>query len=277
MNNPLLKHFRQPALYVKLPSEGKFWPEGSLELPLTGEIPVYPMTTREEIILRTPDALLNGEGVIQVIQNCCPNIKDAWAMPSIDVDNLLIAVRIASYGANMDIDSECPSCKHENTYEIDLLNLLGQIRAPNYAAGIEIDGLTFHLQPQKYSDTNNRSRILFEEQRILDTITASDMEETAKVTQFNTYLQNLVNINMDMLTASTASITADEVEVSDAAQIKEYYDNAPGTVIRTLQTRIEEYTKEVALKPHAVACEECNHQHEIAVEFDYANFFAVGS
>ena len=32
--NPLVKHFRQPALYIKLTSEGKFWKEGSLELPV---------------------------------------------------------------------------------------------------------------------------------------------------------------------------------------------------------------------------------------------------
>ena len=77
-NNPLTKFFRQPAIYLKLPSNGAFWPNDAIELPLTGEIPVYPLTTKDEIILRTPDALLNGEGVVEVIQSCCPSIKDAW-------------------------------------------------------------------------------------------------------------------------------------------------------------------------------------------------------
>ena len=55
--NPLAKHFRQPAIYLQLPSGGKYWPDGSIDLPLNGQIPVYPMTTRDEISIRTPDAL----------------------------------------------------------------------------------------------------------------------------------------------------------------------------------------------------------------------------
>ena len=97
-NNPLAKHFRQPAIYIQLTSQGKFWPENTLELPVTGKIPVYPMTARDEITLRTPDALINGTSVVEVVQSCCPNIKDAWEMPSIDVDSTLIAIRIASFG-----------------------------------------------------------------------------------------------------------------------------------------------------------------------------------
>ena len=100
-SNPLAKHFRQPALYVKLTSNGSFWPDGSLDLPVTGEIPIYPMTTKDEITLRTPDALINGTSVVKVIESCAPNIKDAWKMPTVDVDSTLIAIRIASYGPKM--------------------------------------------------------------------------------------------------------------------------------------------------------------------------------
>ena len=102
--NPLLAHFRQPAIYFQLPSKGQFWQSG-LNMSPTEDLPVYPMTARDEITLRTPDALLNGQGVVDVIQSCCPNITDAWQMPSIDVDATLIALRIASYGNEMSFDS----------------------------------------------------------------------------------------------------------------------------------------------------------------------------
>ena len=62
--NPLAKHFRQPILYLKLPSNGRWYPEGSVELPVTGEIPVYAMTARDEITLKTPDALMNGTSTV---------------------------------------------------------------------------------------------------------------------------------------------------------------------------------------------------------------------
>ena len=121
-SNPLAKHFRQPAIYIKLPSNGKFWPDNTLDLPLTGEIPVMPMTTKDEILLRTPDALMNGSGVVEVMQSCVPNIKNAWVAPSIDIDTIFIAMRIASYGHSMDMETICPKCQEKNLYGIDLTN-----------------------------------------------------------------------------------------------------------------------------------------------------------
>jgi hypothetical protein len=60
-NNPLQQYFRQPAIYVQLPSQGKFYPAGTLNPSTTGEYPVYPMTAIDEITYRTPDALFNGQ------------------------------------------------------------------------------------------------------------------------------------------------------------------------------------------------------------------------
>ena len=121
--NPLSKYFRQPSIYLKLPSNGQFWPDGAVELPVTGEIPVYPLTARDEVTLRTPDALMNGSGVTDVIHSCCPSIKDAWKMPSVDVDAVLIGIRIASYGHSMDLDTNCPKCNEDNRHAVDLTRI----------------------------------------------------------------------------------------------------------------------------------------------------------
>ena len=129
-NNPLGQYFRQPSIYLTLPSRGRYWPDSSLELPATGEIPVLPMTTRDEVTLRTPDALMNGAGIVDVVHSCCPNIKDAWKMPSIDVDAVLIAIRIASYGHGMDLDTNCPYCKEENRHGADLRTILSGMTCP---------------------------------------------------------------------------------------------------------------------------------------------------
>lgn len=55
--NPLKQFFRQPAIYLRLPSNGDFWPAGSLQMTPNSELPVYPMTAIDEITYRTPDAL----------------------------------------------------------------------------------------------------------------------------------------------------------------------------------------------------------------------------
>jgi hypothetical protein len=77
-SNPLRKYFRQPAIHLRLPSGGKFYPDGVVDLPPNGEIPIYPMTAVDEIITRTPDALFNGSAVPDILKSCVPNIKDPW-------------------------------------------------------------------------------------------------------------------------------------------------------------------------------------------------------
>ena len=81
-DNPLKGYFRRPSIYIKLPSGGNYWPQGMLEMPENGELPVYPMTAIDEITYRTPDALFNGQALVDVIQSCIPAIKNAWAIPS---------------------------------------------------------------------------------------------------------------------------------------------------------------------------------------------------
>jgi len=67
-HNPLKKYFRQPKIYISLPSQGKFYPDGSIEMTENGELPVYSMTAKDEMIIKTPDALLNGSSTVEVIQ-----------------------------------------------------------------------------------------------------------------------------------------------------------------------------------------------------------------
>ena len=59
--NPLNKYFRQPAIYVSLPS-GTDYPPHVITPAQTGELGVMPMTAKDEIRFKTPDALMNGQG-----------------------------------------------------------------------------------------------------------------------------------------------------------------------------------------------------------------------
>ena len=85
--NPLNKYFRQAAIHITLPSNGDY-PPHVVTPSATGEFPVMPMTAKDEIKFKTPDALMNGQGVVDVIQSGIPNIKDAWQIKSHDVDTI---------------------------------------------------------------------------------------------------------------------------------------------------------------------------------------------
>jgi len=278
--NPLAKHFRQPAIHFKLPSSGRFWPDGSIDLPLSGEIPIYPMTTRDEITIRTPDALMNGESIVSIIHSCCPNIKDAWKMPSIDVDATLIAIRIASYGQMMDIDTVCPNdkCKEENRHSLDLTGVLDGIRAPNYNLPVEIDDLKIKLQPQSYFESNKINLANFEEQRILEVLTNDNLSEDDKMKIYNEHMQNLIKINLQIITLGTEYIETDDgIRVEEQAFINEFYENAPNKIVREVKKRFDEYAAMMTLPKPKVSCESCNTEYPIEITFNYTNFFGEAS
>ena len=130
--NPLRQFFRQPAIYIKLPSLGNHWPKDTLAMPDNGELPVLPMTAIDEITARTPDALFNGTAVTELIKSCVPCIKDPWSIPTIDLDAILIAIRAATNGNLLDIESTCPSCNESASYNVNLIGLLSKIVVDEY-------------------------------------------------------------------------------------------------------------------------------------------------
>lgn len=275
--NPLAKHFRQPALYLKLPSRGEYWPEDAINMPATGEIAIYPMTTRDEITLRTPDALINGAGVVSVIQSCCPEIKDAWRMPSIDVDAVIIAIRIASFGHIMKFNSRCPSCDEIHDYGLDLQQVLARIRMPNYAEPVATEGLKIKLFPQPYFDLNKSNMLQYEEQKLLQAIQNTEMDPELRSVEINKQVERIVDINVQTLAASTEYIeTEDGTRVREKEFIKEFYINSSNVATKAVQDRLAALNSEGAVKPLNVNCESCAKPFDIQVTFDYASFFDSG-
>lgn len=277
-NNPLFRHFRQPSIYIKLPSGGKFWPEGSLNLSLSGEVGVMPMSTKDEITLKTPDALLNGQGVVDVIQSCCPSIVNAWMMPSIDVDSVIIAIRIASYGNEMSVESSCPSCNESNDYAVDLSVILSNITAPTYAEKIPAEDLKIKLKPQAYYHANQSNMLEFQEQQILRTVSQMENNPEQIAQLFREQLDKIIELNIKLLTSSTDYIELpDGTVVTEEAFIDEFYSKCDNKIIKAIQEKLKQLNVEAGIKPIPVKCAHCEHEHQIALTFDFANFFANGS
>ena len=107
-NNPLKSHFRAPKLFTRLPSGGDFYSEGVVELSETGEVEIYAMTSRDEVLMRNPDALLNGESVAKVISSCVPQVQKPRELLASDVDALMVAIQGATYGDQVTVETACP-------------------------------------------------------------------------------------------------------------------------------------------------------------------------
>jgi hypothetical protein len=274
-NNPLSGHFRQPAIYLKLPSRGRFYPNNTIDLPVTGEIPVYPMTVRDELTLKTPDALMNGVGIINVIKSCCPNIQDPWTMPAVDLDPVFIAIRLASYGKGMDIDCICSHCKANNEYTVDLSVILDGLEQADYSTPVKIDGLTFNFRPQTYQDINQAGLITYEEQRLVDSIILNDaLSQEEKTAQFNASFAKLQQMNVDSVTVSIHSIeTEDNIVVKDREQIAEFLNQCSRQVYNSIKDHIQSLVDTFKVKPLKIICSDCEKEFENTLTFNQSNFF----
>ena len=224
--NPLKKYYRQPKQFIRLPSGYKYYPEGAIEVSESGEIAVYPMTAKDELIFKTPDALLNGEATVTVIQSCVPAIKNAWQMPSIDVDATLIAIRMATYGTKMSVPIMVPNTKIEKDYELDLQVTLDKLLNAQYQSTALVGNMEITTQPLSYDQFSKMAIKSFEEARVQEIIKDQDMDEEEKLKRFQKSLTKLTDLNISMVGDTVASVKVDGQTVTDRVMITEFIENA---------------------------------------------------
>lgn len=276
-NNPLAQFFRQPAIYIRLPSKGSGWPEGSLDLPANGELPVYPMTAIDEITYRTPDALFNGEAVVNVVRSCVPNILDPWQMPSTDLDAVLVAIRIASYGHSMDIDTTCPSCETETAFGLDLRTVIDNLKAADYKHPLKAGDLTIVFRPLTYREVTENGAIQFEQQKTLQMLGDQEIAQESKVEQLNKMMRRLIENTVTVISQSISQIRTPDAIVTDQEQIAEFMNNCDREVFNRIKDFAIKLREDSELKPLKITCPNCQHGYEQSFTLDMARFFASAS
>jgi hypothetical protein len=276
-SNPLQRFFRQPAIYIRLTSRPQDWPAGSLDLPANGELPVYPMTAMDEITYRTPDALFNGEAVVSVIQSCIPNIRNAWAIPSTDFDSILVAIRIASYGHEMEIGTECPSCNTETDFGLDLRTVIDNLASGDYSKELTVGDLTFYFRPLNYRQMTVSSQVQFEQQKTMQMVTEADVAEEVKVERLNAMMKRLLDVTVKALAESITEIRAAGTIVNNLEHIEDFLKNCDRAVFNTVRDRVIALREQSELRPLKLTCPSCSHQYEQAFTLDMSRFFARDS
>jgi len=279
-SNPLNKYFRQASIYVALPS-GTDYPIDVVTKSETGEIGIMPMTAKDEVRFKTPDALMNGQGVVDVIESCIPDIKDAWQIKSYDLDTILVAIRIATYGETMEINFTVPGANEQVAHTVNLPAILDQIQKTKVDTAFTLqDGLKITVQPLTYKDMTSTSLQTFQQQKMYSAVQDSELSDEDKATRFNDAFKKLTELNASILLKNIASITmTDGTVITDAAHIKEFVDNANATLIKEIETKLMDLRTQGAVKPlNLKATEEqikkgAPASYEVPVTFDTSNFF----
>lgn len=279
-HNPLASLMRQPKIYIKLPSNGDYWPDTSLNRSINSEYPVFSMTARDELLLKTPDALMNGQAVVDVIQSCVPNITNAWDTPNIDLDAILIAIRLATYGETMETSVDLGN-DNEFTYHVDLRTLLDQLYASiHWEDRVEVSNdLVLFLKPLTYRDVTKTSVQSFETQKIINVVNDSALSEDEKIKMFRESFTKLTAITVDLVADSVARVESIAGVTTDIEFIREFMSNCDKSVFDAVKNHLDVMREQNTLKPITVeTTPEMRAQGmadtiEIPIVFDPSNFF----
>jgi hypothetical protein len=271
-NNPLKQYFRRPAIYLKLPSGGKYYPQGAVDIPVNGEVPVYPMTAVDEITTKTPDALFNGSAVVEIIKSCVPAIKDPWEIPLMDLDPILVAIRTATNGNNMDITSTCPACEEEASYGISLGNLLGTLQKGKYDEPLLLQELTFTFKPLAYKQINRINQTQFEIQAVvmgLDNI----QDENLRKQKSNETMQKLNDLSVSLVSETIESITTPSAVVAEKEFIIDFLRNCEKQTFESLRNYAIKMRESSEIKPLQMKCIHCEHEYNQSLILNPTDFF----
>lgn len=280
--NPLSMFMRQPKIYIKLPSEGQYWPKGSLEPTETNSYPVYSMTAKDELLLQVPDALMNGQAIVDIIQNCVPNIKNAWHTPNIDIDVLLIAIRLATYGEKLSTPVSVTN-DIEYEYQVDLRNVLDELLSSiSWDPVVPISNdLTVFVKPLTYKDITKASITTFETQKIIQIAESQTMSDDEKTKLFNESLAKLTEVTLGTVKNSIFKVDSSNGSTDNPQFINEFVNNIDKTIFNTIQSHLEKMKDQNTLKPLRVQVDDDMRSKgitgefiEIPIQFDPATFFA---
>jgi hypothetical protein len=277
--NPLASLMRQPKISIKLPSKGRFWADGSLDMSPNSEYAVYSMTARDELLLKTPDALMNGQAVVDVIQNCVPAIKNAWEIPSIDLDVVLSAIRLATYGEMM--ETSITIGEEEMNYNVDLRQLLDTLyETITWEERINVGTeLALYIKPVNYHTISKTSIQNFETQKLMNLVNNSELSEEQKVDTFRDSFKKLTDITVGIINSSVYRIESSAGTTEISEDIAEFMENCDKSVYDAVKDRLDNLRKTNSLKPVKVRATQemidngSEEELEVPLTFDPANFF----
>jgi len=279
--NPLSMFLRQPKIYIRLPSNGEFWPAGSLEASETGEYPVYSMTAKDELMLKVPDALMNGQAVVDVIQHCMPNIKNAWNTPNIDIDMVLIAIRLATYGEMMTTPVKFGN-DLELEYQIDLRVLMDSLMNQitwNPVVPIN-DELTVFVKPLTYKQISAAAIKTFETQKIMQVVNDDKISEDDKIKLFKESFKNLSDATLGSISDSISRIDSSNGSTDNSEHIAEFVENIDKDIFNKIQNHLEQLRDANAIRPMNVAVTDEMREKgvtgdtiDVPITFDPSTFF----
>lgn len=306
--NPLMNFARKAELSVKLPSNCHWYDENMIDYTPNGEVEVYPMLPKDELLLMNPDALLSGQANINLIKSCVPAIKEPEKLLYPDANVLFLAIQKATYGDKITMTTLCPHCQDmikdmkeediakmekENkimtkTFDINysISDILSQTKFLDEQYIIKTqDGLKIYIAPDTIKSKYMYSNISFNYKKLLKIYKENDIDNENEdisneiSSKINNIYLKLNDINNHLITDSIIKIILpDDSAVTNKDNIFEFICNSQSELISKLNDKRREIN-DIGLPTHLdMSCPVCNHEwQDIFYGYNQSDFFGIGS
>lgn len=278
--NPLSKYTKVEVLYAKLVSNDVVkYPEGVL-LNNTVECGICARSARDELMFNNPDALMNGEAVVNVIENCVPNIGNARKLFVPDVELLLVGIKLATKEREYHIEVDCPNCKHHGAFERDLQVLLDSADLLEEQPELlleDVGGLLLKFRPQTWEEYSAFGQNMFQQQKKAQVLeNREDLTEAEKMAVFSEIFEVMTKLSFDMIVCNIDSIeTTEGMVITEKEFIAEWLGEQPAFVLKQIREKADWINNTGISHEMDVGCSSCGHEWTIEnLQFDPSNFFA---
>lgn len=273
--NPLSKLYRNKSIYISLPSKGKYYTSG-INLSIDGELGIMPMTAQDEISLKSPDSLFNGDGLINLVKSCVPDIKNPEEMPSCDIDPVILAIRAASKKL-IETEVKCPHCDVEQEFNVDLTIMISNSKQISDIDYVELaDGSKVNIRPYSLRSQLKTNIQTFHQMRMEMILNNNkDIPEDKKIELFNNAFAEATKLTIELVTDNIVSVEVDDNIVSEKEFIKEWVENMDKDTYKLIVEKIKELSESGIDKTTTALCsnQECNKAFETIIDLNPISFF----
>jgi hypothetical protein len=283
--NPLAGYFRGADVHQELPTRGAFFEPGEIDLAINGEVAVLPMTASDEIILKNPDALLNGDALERLFSSCVPAIKVPRKISVPDMDVLLLAIKLASYGDDLDIQVICPKCQKDFTVTTSIRHILSEIKMlEEQDTVVRVnDNMVVYLRPYDFTAKTKLDLSAFEESKLLQHLLSTDAPDEEKSKLFNKSYEKVAELNLDLLSHCIRYVEIPDplnkertIRVDNEDHIRDFVRNSDKRNIKKIQEQLKLVSQSGINRNIEVTCpnSKCKHGWSTEMTFDPSHFFA---
>jgi len=177
----------------------------------------------------------------------------------------------------MDIGTQCPECKNEHEFGLDLRTVIDNLSAANYSEPLRVGDLEIYFRPLDYREITANSQYQFQQQKTLQALADTELSEQDRISEINSMMRQIMDVTVNTISQSIIEIRTPNAMVAEPEHIHEFVAKCDREVFNRVRDAVIGMRQTSELRPLKLSCPSCQHRYEQAFTMDMSRFFASDS